>query len=117
MARLRWIGATTGVAAVVAFALGNSEIAWGAIGATPIGMLNYVLMVRAVHGSGGDPKAAPGRILKFSLVRTMLSALALFVAFGFGAYVMLGALIGVTAEMLTYMGDTVRLIRSMRGDK
>lgn len=117
MGRLRWIGATAGIAAVIAFAFGNSELAWGAICASPIGMFNYYLMAKAMQSKDATPEAMQGRILKYSLVRMLLSGLALFVAFGFGVYVMLGALIGVTSEMLTYMGDTVRLIRSMRGEK
>lgn len=115
MNRIRWIGATAGIAALIAFLLGNSEIALGALCASPIGMLNYYLMARAVQAKGIAPRALQARILKFSLVRMLLSALTLFIAFGFGVYVMFGALIGVTAEMLTYMGDTVRVIRTMRG--
>lgn len=114
MNRLRWIGAVAGLGALVAYALGSNEIALGAVAASPIGMLNYYLMVRAVRSPAGEPKDLQMRIVKFSAVRMLLSALALFVAFGFGVNVMLGALIGVTAEMFTYMGDTIRLVRTAR---
>ncbi len=117
LGRLRWIGATAGIAALIAFAVGNSQIAWGALCASPVGMFNYYLMAKAMQSKGDSPQVMQGRILKYSLVRMLLSAITLFVAYGFGVYVMLGALIGVTSEMITYMGDTVRLIRSMRGEK
>ena len=117
MARLYWIGLTVAVAAVIALLLGKAEVAVGAVCATPVGMFNYYLMARAMRTTDLPPRAAQGRILKFSLLRTLLAAATLFVAFAFGVDAMLGALIGVTAEMLTYMGDTVRLIRSMLGDQ
>lgn len=117
LARLRWIGAVGVTGAVIAFLAGNREIAVGALAATPVGMFNYYLMVRAMRAQGLRPQAMQARILKFSLVRMFLSVAALFAAFAFGPYVMLGALIGVTSEMFTYMGDTLRLIRSMRGDR
>lgn len=117
MGRLRWIAATAGLGALIAFALGNSEVALGAICASPVGMFNYYLMARAVRSEADEPKVLQARILKYSLVRMVISAVALFVAFGFGVNVMLGALIGVTAEMFTYMGDTLRLVRSARGER
>lgn len=115
MGRLRWIAAIAGLGALIAFALGNSEVALGAVFASPVGMLNYYLMARAVQSHADEPKVLQTRILRYSLVRMFVSALTLFIAFGFGVDVMLGALIGVTAEMFTYMGDTLRLVRSARG--
>lgn len=117
MGRLRWIAATAGLGALIALALGNTQVALGAVCATPVGMLNYYLMARAVQSEADEPKVLQARILKYSLVRMFVSAIALFVAFGFGVDVMIGALIGVTAEMFTYMGDTLRLVRSARGGK
>src|SRR5690625_844606 len=81
MGRLRWIAAIAGLGALIAFALGNSEVALGAVFASPVGMLNYYLMARAVQSNVDEPKVLQTRILRYSIVRMFVSALTLFVAF------------------------------------
>lgn len=115
--RLGSIAAVTAVGAAIAWGVDFPRIAWGAVAALPVAMFNYLLVYRAVHKTEDDKSAAQAEILKSVLVRLVIALLALWIASRFGVEVMLGALMALVAEMISYMGDTVRLILSLRGEK
>lgn len=103
-------------AALLAYLAGLPGVAWGALATLPVSLFNYYMIFSAAH-SNDESRKVQGKLLKRSLLRMAISMAALLIGFKFGVEVMMGVLMALVAEMMTYMGDTVRLILSMRGEK
>jgi len=112
--RLRSIGLIAAACAVIAWWIGYPQMAWGAIGAAPIAMFNYLIVYRVVHEAEREKSRGLRGILLTTLARLAISLLTLWAASRFGIEVMLGALAALVSEMLSYTGDTVRAIISLK---
>lgn len=114
--RVLWILVVAGAAAVIAFAIGRPAAGWGVLAATPVGIFNYYIMYSAVRAGDDDvsnPEArqqAQIRLLKRSMLRLGISGVALLAAIRFGPEALIGVLVGIVAEMMTYMGEAVRFL-------
>lgn len=112
--RLRSIALIAAIAAAIAWLLGYPAAAWGAIGAAPVAMFNYLIVYRAVRQAERDNSTGLRGILGTSLSRIAISIATLWVASRFGVEAMFGALAALVSEMLSYTGDTVRAIISLK---
>lgn len=115
--RLRSIVVVTAFAAALAWAVGYTSVSWGALAGLPVAIVNYLIVYRAVHKSERDKAAATTAILTSVFGRMAISLLTLWIASRYGIEFMLGALCALVAEMISYTGDTFRLILSQRGSK
>ncbi|HEY8418028.1 MAG TPA: hypothetical protein VIK93_08350 [Limnochordales bacterium] len=95
--------------AALAFVIGFRGAAAGILAGLPISLVNYYLVYSAMQGLGDRPgPRAAFRLMQRMMLRLVLSGAILLAAAPLGLEVLLGALIGVLAEVLLYFGDAVR---------
>lgn len=112
--RIVWIAMTAVIASGAAYLAGFPKASIGVLCGAPVGMLNFYLMYTASKKQ--TEKAVKGQIdmglMQRSLMRIVISMGALLLALRFGPEFLIGTLVGVVAEMITYMGDAARLFFS-----
>ena len=102
------------VAAGIALAAGFPKAALGVAAGLPVGIVNYYLMYTAMKRSAAAGQGIGGGLLGRSFLRMVISLAALLLAARLGPEFLIGVLVGLVAEMFTYIGDAVRLVFSRR---
>lgn len=109
------MAATAAIAAGFSFGLGFPMAALGAIAGLPVGIANYYLIYSAVKRSAATGEKGIGTgVLSRSFLRMVISLAALLAAARFGPEFLIGVLIGLIAEMVTYVGDVARFLFNRR---
>lgn len=113
--RIGMMAATAAIAAGIGFALGFPMAALGAIAGLPVGIINYALMYSAVKRTAATGEKGIGTgVLNRSFLRMVISMVALLLAARLGPEFLIGVLIGLIAEMVTYIGDVARFLFNRR---
>lgn len=120
---------------IALFGLLLSAIAWivdfpvaalGVLAGVPVSLLNHWLMrhgmqqaqltqrAREEAGEEVSAGAAQFEVLKWSLLRLVVSIVALLAANKVGPEFMVGALAGLLAEMFTYVGDAFQMFAGLK---
>lgn len=105
----------------VAWAIGFPMAASGIIVALPVALLNHLLMVRAWKRSQpiDEEQQEADRTISaqmqmqlfgWSFARMLISCAVLLISIRMGTEFVIGMLAGLLCEMVTYIGDTVRMI-------
>lgn len=107
------------VLAAIAYGIGFPMTAVGVLAGLPIGLLNYQLMfsvrqqwAEAPSGQSGQFASALGQR---TMLRLVLSGGALFLASTVSPEFLVGALVGIVIEMLSYFGDAFKVLISRKG--
>jgi len=103
--RLRIILVLAIAVAAIAYILGFKELALGVLAATPLASLNYWMMWDTIQRKTED-KALMGR----SLIRMILSIVALLLAVQVGIQFLLGVMLGLVLHVFTYIHDVADVI-------
>lgn len=100
------------VLALIAYFVGFPMTALGVLAGLPVGLLNYQMVfavrqqwTQAEQGQAGEQASA---LAQRMMLRLVISGAALFFASQLGAEFLIGVLIGVVIEMLSYMQDAFR---------
>lgn len=99
------------VCAALAYFVGFPMAALGVLAGLPVGLINYQMMfaVRQQLASGGDAGQQAGALMQRTMLRLLLSAGALLLASALGPEFLIGALVGIVLEVLSYFGDAMRM--------
>ena len=112
--RLGAMALAAAIAAGIALAAGFPRAALGAVAGLPVAIVNYYLMYAAVKRSASAGQGIGGGLLGRSFLRMVISMAALLLAARLGPEFLIGVLVGLVAEVVTYIGDAVRLVFSRR---
>lgn len=107
------------VLAGVAYGAGFPMAAVGVLAGLPIGLLNYQLMfsvqqqwAKAPSGHSGQYASALGQRM---MLRLVISGGALYLASTVNPEFLIGALVGIVIEVLSYFGDAFKILFSRKG--
>ncbi|MHB1418319.1 MAG: ATP synthase subunit I [Bacillota bacterium] len=100
------------VMAGIFYGLGSVPIALGILGGAPVGLFNYWLVASTVSGNTEDPRRAQNRFMGRALLRLGISIVALLLgALLVGADFMIGVLLALILQMLTYFLELGNIIK------
>lgn len=108
----RWTLIALGaVSAVAAYVIGFPMAAAGVMAGMPVGLINYQMMftVRQRLADGSSASEQAGALMQRTMLRLLLSAGALLLASLLGPEFVVGVLVGVVLEVLSYFGDAMRM--------
>lgn len=100
---LLWVGVCGIASAGLLWLIGQPGAALGTLAATPAAMFNHWFLAKILAEPGVETK----RIVVRTLLRTAIACTALFIGAQFGVDVMLGVLLGLNIEVLTYFGEAL----------
>lgn len=100
-----------GVSALAAYVIGFPRAAAGVLAGMPVGLINYQMMfsVRERFGEAGSTSELASALMQRTMLRLLLSAGALLLASTLGPEFLIGVLVGVVLEVLSYFGDAFKL--------
>lgn len=84
----------------------------GVLAGMPVGLLNYQMMFavrRRLAEGDGDTSQQASALMQRTMLRLLLSAGALLLASTLGPEFLIGVLVGVVLEVLSYFGDAMKL--------
>lgn len=84
---------------------GLGTASMGVVAVVPLALFNRWFVASAVRRGGLD--VTGGQVMMRVIIRTVLSIVALLIAYRFGLMAMLGALLGLNLEVLTYFGEVL----------
>ncbi|MHB1125884.1 MAG: ATP synthase subunit I [Bacillota bacterium] len=93
------------------YGFGSRSLALGILSGTPVGVFNYWMVASAVGGHTEDPRRAQNRFMGRALLRMGISMVALLMAAFVGPDFMIGVLIALILQMLTYFWDISKIIK------
>lgn len=104
-------------ASALAYVIGFPLAALGVLAGTPVGLVNFQLMnsVRQRMGSDESGESYGLLVMQRTLFRLLLSAGAIFAAALVGMEFVVGVLVGVVLEVLTYLGDALKMLFIRKG--
>lgn len=99
------------LSAIAAYVVGYPTTAAGVVAGMPIGLINYQMMFtvrqRLVEGNNAAEQA--GALMQRTMLRLLLSAGSLLLASLVSPEFLVGVLVGVVLEVLSYFGDAMRM--------
>ncbi len=113
--RLKFIIILAVVVSSLTYILGMKELAVGVLVGTPLGIFNYWMMWDAVQkGQNLANKEANRMFFGRSLVRMVLSIIALILALQVGVYFLLGVMVGLFLHLSTYSADVLNILKGKK---
>ncbi len=100
---LSWVSACGVVLAGLLWAIGQSGAALGTLAATPVAVFNHWFLAKIL----AEPDVETKHVVVRALIRTVIACTALLIGAQFGVDVMLGVLLGLNIEVLTYFGEAL----------
>ncbi|BAS28922.1 ATP synthase subunit I [Limnochorda pilosa] len=92
------------ILAATAWITGYRAAAWGIVGGTPVGLVNYALTMTLVRQGSRGPSGAFQRSLAWRLpLRFVLAVTGLLLGYWVGVETMIGVVVGETLEVLLYI--------------
>ncbi|HHX50402.1 MAG TPA: hypothetical protein GX711_03060 [Clostridia bacterium] len=108
--RIKKILFGAGFSSAILLACGFTEAAFGVWLGAAVGIFNYRLVVKVVLDQSLDPETKKqNRFMKRYLLRLLFSAVVLGTAVFIGTDFLLGVLLGLLLEMLTYILEAFKL--------
>ncbi|KUO51291.1 MAG: hypothetical protein APF76_17590 [Desulfitibacter sp. BRH_c19] len=113
--RLKFIIILAVIVSSLIYLFGMNELAVGVLVGTPLGVFNYWMMWDAVQkGQTLENKEANKMFFGRSLIRLVLSIIALILALQVGVYFLLGVMIGLFLHLSTYSIDVLNILRGKK---
>ncbi len=98
-----------------AWLAGWPQAGYGIVAGMPVGIFNYWLVASSVVRPGQDPLQSQRILMTRVLIRMGVAFAALAGAAPLGYQVLLGMLVGLSLQLLTYFGDVARTLIDRKG--